>query len=76
MAVGHTLYRDRIQWDADRDFAHVAMVMSTPYLILVRPDFPARSLAELSPAKAKPGDKLLPTLDRTQSWKEADNGAR
>ena len=24
----------------------------------------ARSLAELSPAKAKPGDKLLPTLDR------------
>lgn len=47
MVVGKVLYGDRVTWDPDRDFAHVAMVMSTPYLILVRPDFPARSLAEL-----------------------------
>ena len=30
MAVGNTLYRDRIQWDADRDFAHIATILGTP----------------------------------------------
>jgi tripartite-type tricarboxylate transporter receptor subunit TctC len=47
MVVGKVLYGERVAWDPDRDFAHVAMVMSTPYLILVRPDLPIRSLADL-----------------------------
>jgi len=47
MVVGKVLYGDRLAWDPDRDFAHVAMVMSTPYLILVRPDLPIRTLADL-----------------------------
>lgn len=47
MVVGKVLYGDRIPWEPDRDFAQVAMVMSTPYLILVRPDLPIRTLAEL-----------------------------
>lgn len=47
MAVGKALGGERIPWDPDRDFAHVAMVMSTPYLILVRPDLPIRTPAEL-----------------------------
>lgn len=47
MVVGKVLYGDRVTWDPDRDFAHVGMVMSTPYMILVRPDFPAQTLAEL-----------------------------
>lgn len=47
MVVGKVLYGDRVTWDPDADFAHVATVMSTPYLILVRPDLPIRSLADL-----------------------------
>jgi tripartite-type tricarboxylate transporter receptor subunit TctC len=47
MVVGKILGRDRVPWDPDRDFAHVAMVMSTPYLILVRPDLPMRTPADL-----------------------------
>ena len=47
MVVGKILGGDRIPWDPDRDFAHVAMVMSTPYLILVRPDLPIRTPADL-----------------------------
>lgn len=47
MVVGKVLYGERVAWDPDRDFAHIAMVMSTPYLILVRPDLPIRTLADL-----------------------------
>jgi tripartite-type tricarboxylate transporter receptor subunit TctC len=55
MAVGNTLYRDRIQWDADRDFAHIAMLLGTPYLLVVNPRFPAQSVAEyVAEAKRRP----------------------
>jgi tripartite-type tricarboxylate transporter receptor subunit TctC len=55
LAVGQVLYRDRIAWDADRDFAHIAMLMGTPYLLLVNPRQPWRSLAEfVAAAKAEP----------------------
>ncbi len=55
MVVGKVLYGARITWDPVADFAHVAMVMSTPYLWLVRPDLPIRSLSDLvTEAKAKP----------------------
>lgn len=46
MVVGKVLYGDRVAWDPDADFAHIGMVMSTPYLILVRPALEARTLAE------------------------------
>jgi tripartite-type tricarboxylate transporter receptor subunit TctC len=55
LAVGQTLYRDRIAWDADRDFAHIAMLMGTPYLLLVHPRQPWRTLPEfVAAAKAAP----------------------
>ncbi len=55
MAIGHTLYRDRIAWDADRDFAHVAMLFGTPYVLAVNPAFPARSLEDaVAEARARP----------------------
>ena len=55
MVVGKVLYCPRITWDPVTDFAHIAMVMSTPYLWLVRPDLPIRSVADLvAEAKAKP----------------------
>jgi tripartite-type tricarboxylate transporter receptor subunit TctC len=47
IVVGKVLYGERVTWDPDRDFAHVAMVASTPLLILVRPDLPIRTLADL-----------------------------
>jgi tripartite-type tricarboxylate transporter receptor subunit TctC len=34
MSVGTTLYRGRIQWDPDRSFAHVAMILRTPYALM------------------------------------------
>ncbi|WP_424813502.1 Bug family tripartite tricarboxylate transporter substrate binding protein [Roseococcus sp. YIM B11640] len=55
MIVGKVLQGERAGFDPDRDFAHIAMVMSTPYLILVRPDLPVRSVADLvAAAKAAP----------------------
>jgi tripartite-type tricarboxylate transporter receptor subunit TctC len=54
MAVGNTLYRDRIQWDADRDFAHIATILGTPYLLLVNPQAPMRTLADFIAAAKRP----------------------
>lgn len=47
MAVGQTLYRDRITWDADRDFAHIGMILLTPWVLCVRADGPVRDLPGL-----------------------------
>lgn len=47
MAVGQTLYRDRITWDADRDFAHIGMILLTPWVLCVRPNGPVSDLAGL-----------------------------
>lgn len=56
MAVGNTLYRDRITWDADRDFAHVATILGTPYLLLVNPATPMQGVADfVAAAKRPPG---------------------
>ena len=56
MVVGKVLYGDRVTWDPDTDFAHIAMVMSTPYLILVRPNLPIRTVADLvEVARRTPG---------------------
>lgn len=57
LAIGQTLYRDRIQYDADRSFAHVAIMMGTPYLLLVDPRLPIRTLADyLAAARQRPLD--------------------
>lgn len=57
LAIGQTLYRDRIQYDADRSFAHVAIMMGTPYLLLVDPRLPIRNLADyLAAARQRPMD--------------------
>ncbi|MEO3473645.1 tripartite tricarboxylate transporter substrate-binding protein [Roseomonas sp. CAU 1739] len=54
MAVGNTLYRDRIQWDADRDFAHIATILGTPYLLLVNPGTQIQTVADFVAAAKRP----------------------
>jgi tripartite-type tricarboxylate transporter receptor subunit TctC len=57
LAIGQTLYRGRIQYDADTSFAHVAIMMGTPYLLCVDPKLPVHSLADyLQAARTKPMD--------------------
>ncbi|EHL96403.1 Tat pathway signal sequence domain protein [Acetobacteraceae bacterium AT-5844] len=57
LAIGQTLYRDRIQYDADKSFAHIAIMMGTPYLLCVDPKLPIRDLAGyLEAARTKPMD--------------------
>jgi tripartite-type tricarboxylate transporter receptor subunit TctC len=57
MGVGQTLYRDRINWDADRDFAHIGMILDTPWNLCVKPGGPIRTLADWIEA-AKRGNGL------------------
>lgn len=57
LAIGQTLYRDRIQYDADKSFAHIAIMMGTPYLLCVDPRLPVRSLADyLKASETRPMD--------------------
>jgi tripartite-type tricarboxylate transporter receptor subunit TctC len=45
-----------LQYDAQKDFAPLAALIRSPKLLVVRPDFPANSVAELiAMAKARPG---------------------
>lgn len=45
-----------LPFDTVRDFKPVAMIASTPFILIVRPDFPARNIKELVDyAKASPG---------------------
>lgn len=37
LSVGSTLYRGRLNWDADRSFAHIAMILRTPYALMANP---------------------------------------
>jgi tripartite-type tricarboxylate transporter receptor subunit TctC len=55
VAVGHTLYRDRIAWHGDDSFAHLAIVMGTPYLLMVHPRQPMQTLGDYI-AAARAGD--------------------
>ncbi|MGK7861653.1 Bug family tripartite tricarboxylate transporter substrate binding protein [Falsiroseomonas sp. E2-1-a4] len=55
MAIGQTLYRDRIQYNADTSFEHIAIMMGTPYLLCVNPSLPIRDVAGyVAAAKARP----------------------
>lgn len=54
-AVNQSLYA-KLPYDANKDFAFVTLLASTPYILIVQPSLPAKSVAELvALAKAKPG---------------------
>lgn len=54
--VFNPLVMPKVPYDPLRDFTHLSLVMSAPYLLLVHPAFPANSAKELiAAAKAKPG---------------------
>ncbi len=55
LAVNVSLYRN-MPYDPRRDFAPVTLLAGVPNVLIVRPDFPARTVAELvEEAKKKPG---------------------
>ncbi len=47
-SVGTTLYGERIDWHPDRSFAHVAMILRTPYAMVAHPGAGVGSLADLA----------------------------
>jgi tripartite-type tricarboxylate transporter receptor subunit TctC len=55
LAVNPAVYR-KLPYHPERDFAPVSMLGSTPYLLVVHPTVPSRSVAQLlAYAKANPG---------------------
>jgi tripartite-type tricarboxylate transporter receptor subunit TctC len=55
IAIAPSLYA-KLPWDPVKDFAPVALIASTPNILVVHPAVPANSVAELiALAKAKPG---------------------
>lgn len=55
LAVNQTLF-PKLPYNADRDFAFVSMVAATPYLLVVQPQLPVKTLQDLvALAKAQPG---------------------
>ena len=55
VAIGQTLY-PKLPFDLARDFQAVAMLASVPFLLVVHPSVPARSVKELVAfARARPG---------------------
>jgi tripartite-type tricarboxylate transporter receptor subunit TctC len=56
LAVNVSLYRN-MPYDPRRDFAPVTLLAGVPNVLIVRPDFPARSVADLvAEAKKRPGE--------------------
>ena len=54
-AIGSALY-DKLPYDPVKDFAPVALMASTPFVLVVHPSVPAKSVKELvALAKARPG---------------------
>ncbi len=54
-AIGSALY-DKLTYDPIKDFAPVALMASTPFVLVVHPSVPAKSVKELiAVAKARPG---------------------
>ena len=55
-AVAPTFYHGKLPFDAVKDFTPVAQVASTPFVLVVHPSLPARSVKELiALAQAQPG---------------------
>jgi tripartite-type tricarboxylate transporter receptor subunit TctC len=60
-AINATLY-DNLKFNFARDIAPVAAVVRVPYVIVVDPSFPARTMAEfIAHAKANPGKLSMAT---------------
>lgn len=55
-AINSSLYKDKMPYDVQRDFAHVVMVANSPHILMVNPSVPASSVSELiAYARAHPG---------------------
>jgi tripartite-type tricarboxylate transporter receptor subunit TctC len=55
-AINHTLERKTLRYDLLRDLVPVGIVATVPYVVVVHPSVPARSLQELvAAAKSRPG---------------------
>ena len=55
LAVNQTLF-PKLPYNTDRDLTFVSMVAATPYLVVVQPSLPVKTLQDLvALAKAKPG---------------------
>ena len=54
-SAGPSLFK-KLGYDPVRSFAHIGGLMSLPWMLMVRPDFPAKNLEEfLAHARANPG---------------------
>ena len=52
-----TFLRDKVAWDALRDYAPVSLLVTSPNIIVVHPALPVNTLKELiALAKARPGE--------------------
>lgn len=55
-AINPSLYREKMPYDVQRDFAHVVMLANSPHILMVHPSLPASSVAELiAHLRAHPG---------------------
>jgi len=55
LAVNQTLF-PKLPYNTDKDLAFVSMIAATPYLVVVQPSLPVKTLQDLvALAKAKPG---------------------
>lgn len=55
-AINTSLFRDKMPYDVQRDFAHVVMVANSPHILMVNPSVPVNSVAEfVTFARANPG---------------------
>ena len=55
-SINHTLERKVLRYDLERDLTPVMIVASVPYVFVVHPSVPARSMQEfIAYARAKPG---------------------
>jgi len=60
LAVNPVIYAGRPGLDIERDFAPLSLVASLPFVLVVNPSVPAKSLKELiEAAKARPGEMLF-----------------
>jgi tripartite-type tricarboxylate transporter receptor subunit TctC len=60
LAVNPVIYAGRPGLDIERDFAPLSLVASLPFVLVVNPSVPAKSLKELiEVARARPGEMLF-----------------
>jgi tripartite-type tricarboxylate transporter receptor subunit TctC len=60
LSVAPSLSPGLIQYDAVRDFAPISLVGATPFVLVVHPSVPARTVKEfIALAKAKPGSMTM-----------------